>query len=142
MYNHRYKDNTLQFRGWCDFVTFPCFLRWLEGCLAGFVDIIVNSVKVFAELNNSNIGLLWWHIHIELRFIEVKVKVEWSWDEVELKFSWKLVEVELNWGWDKLMLNKGRNWAFIGLGLWFKICFKSTDIAEQHIFLCLLQFLL
>ena len=25
----------------------------------------------------------------------------------------------------------GRNWAFIGVGLWFKICFRSTHVAEQ-----------
>ena len=58
----------------------------------------------------------------------------WGWDEVEPKLSWNWVEVDLSWGWDKLTLNKGRNWAFIGLGLWFKICFRSTHAAEQHTF--------
>ena len=33
-----------------------------------------------------------------------------------------------------MTLNQGRNWAFIGVGLWFKICFGSTHVAEQHMF--------
>ena len=33
-----------------------------------------------------------------------------------------------------MTFNKGRNWAFIGVMLWFKICFRSTHVAEQHIF--------
>ena len=40
---------------------------------------------------------------------------DWGWDEVESKLSWNWVEVDLSWGWDKLTLNKGRNWAFIGV---------------------------
>ena len=73
-------------------------------------------------------------------WVEVKVEVElrlgwgWGWDEVESKLSWNWVEVHLSWGWDKLTLNKGRTWAFIGLGLWFKICFRSTHAVEQHTF--------
>ena len=58
----------------------------------------------------------------------------WGWDEVESKLSWNWVEVDLSWGWDKLTLNKGRNLAFIGLGLWFKTCFRSAHAAEQHTF--------
>ena len=56
-------------------------------------------------------------------WVEVKVEVElrlgwgWGWDEVEPKLSWNWVEVVLSLGWDKLTLNKGKNWAFIGLGL-------------------------
>ena len=61
---------------------------------------------------------------------EVEVRLRWGWVEV----SWNWVEVELSWGWDKLTLNKERNWAFIGLGLWFKIRFRSTHAAEQHKF--------
>jgi len=33
-----------------------------------------------------------------------------------------------------LTLTKGRNWAFIGLELWFQICFRSNHIAKQHMF--------
>ena len=33
-----------------------------------------------------------------------------------------------------MTLNKGRNWVFIGVGLWFKICFRSTHVTEQHVF--------
>ena len=51
-----------------------------------------------------------------------------------MKLSRGLVEIELSWGWDKLTLNKGRNRAFIGVGLWFKICFRSTHVAEHHMF--------
>ena len=32
----------------------------------------------------------------------------------------------------KLTLNKGKYWAFIGLGLWFKICLRYAHVAEQH----------
>ena len=38
-------------------------------------------------------------------------------------------------------MNKGRNWVFIGMGLLFKICFRSTHVAKQHRFLNTLQFL-
>ena len=37
-----------------------------------------------------------------------------------------------------MTLNKGRNWDFIGVGLWFKICFRSTYVAEQLLFSMLL----
>ena len=59
----------------------------------------------------------------------------WGWVEVDIeaevesKFSWNWVQVELSWGWDKLTLNEGRNWVFVGVGLWFKICFRSTHVA-------------
>ena len=33
-----------------------------------------------------------------------------------------------------MTLNKGKNWALIGVGLWFKIRFWSTHVAEQHMF--------
>ena len=33
-----------------------------------------------------------------------------------------------------MKLNKGRNWAFIGVGLWPKICFRSTHVADQRLF--------
>ena len=33
-----------------------------------------------------------------------------------------------------MTLNKERNWAFIGVGLWIKISFMSTYLSEQHIF--------
>ena len=33
-----------------------------------------------------------------------------------------------------MTLNKGRNWAFIGVGLWIKISFMSTHVSEQHMF--------
>ena len=46
-----------------------------------------------------------------------------------------LVEIELSWGWDKLTLNKGRNRAIIGVGL----CFRSTHVAEHHMF-CMTPF--
>ena len=38
-------------------------------------------------------------------------------------------------------MNKGRNWVFIGMGILFKICFRSTHVAKQHRFLNTLQFL-
>ena len=69
-------------------------------------------------------------------WVEVELRLGWGsgWDEVESKLSWNWVEVDLSLGWEKLTLNKGRNWALIGLGLWFKICFRSTHAAEQHTF--------
>ena len=33
-----------------------------------------------------------------------------------------------------MTLNKERNQAFIGVGLWLKMCFGSTYVAEQHMF--------
>ena len=70
--------------------------------------------------------------------------VDWYWGwgwfepEVEMRLSRSLVELELRFSWDKLTLNKGRNLTFIGVGLWFKICFRSTYVAEQHMFSMLL----
>ena len=105
----------------------------------GWVEV---NVEVEVELRfrlRLSWGWNWGWVEVELRY-EVKVEVEvelrlgwgWGWDEVESKLSWHWVEVDLSLGWDKLKLNKGRNWAFIGLGLWFKICFRSTHAAEQH----------
>ena len=54
--------------------------------------------------------------------------------DIEVRLSLSLVENESRLSWDKLTLNQERNWAFIGLGLWFKICLRSTYVAEQHIF--------
>ena len=51
-----------------------------------------------------------------------------------MRLSRSLVEIESSWSLDKLTLNKGRNWAFIRVGLWFKICFWLTHVAEQHMF--------
>ena len=68
--------------------------------------------------------------------VDLNLRLKWDWDEIEWKFSWNWVEVELSW--DKLTLNKGKKWAFIGVGLWFKICFRSTYVAEQHMFSMLL----
>ena len=70
--------------------------------------------------------------------VDLNLRLKWGWDEIESKFSWTWVEVELSCSWDKLTLNKGRNWAFIGVGLWFKICFRATYVAEQHMFSMLL----
>ena len=102
----------------------------------------------------------WWKIFLRQTFlkqdwvafmsqpywVEVMVAVElrlrliwtWGWDEIEWKFSWNWVEVELSWSRDKLTLNKGRNWAFIGVGLRFKICFRSTYVLELLSFSMLL----
>ena len=66
--------------------------------------------------------------------VDLNLRLKWDWDEIEWKFSWNWVEVELSWGWDMLTLTKGRNWAFIGLELWFQICFRSNHIAKQHMF--------
>ena len=66
--------------------------------------------------------------------VDLHLRLKWDWDEIEWKFSWNWVEVELSWSWDKLTLNKGKNWAFIGVELWFKICFRSTYVAEQLLF--------
>ena len=62
----------------------------------------------------------WVEVDIEAE-IELNLRLKCGWDEIESKFSWNWVEVELRWSWDKLTLNKGRNWAFIGVELWFKI---------------------
>ena len=70
--------------------------------------------------------------------VDLHLRLKWDWDEIEWKFSWNWVEVELSWSWDKLTLNKGKNWAFIGVELWFKICFRSTYVAEQLLFSMLL----
>ena len=83
----------------------------------------------------------WVEVNVEVDIeaeVDLRLGLKWGWDEVESKFSWNWVEVELSWSWDKLTLNKGRNWAFIGVGLWFKICFRSTYVAEQHMFSMLL----
>ena len=72
-------------------------------------------------------------VEVELRLI-LRLRWKWGWYEVESKSNWNWVEVQLSWGWDKLTLNKGRNWPLIGLGLWLKICFRSTIVAEQHMF--------
>ena len=74
-----------------------------------------------------NLRLKWGWDEIEWKFswswVEVKLSLIWGlgWNEMEMRLSRTLVEIELSWGWDKLTLNKGRNWAFIGVGLWFKI---------------------
>ena len=78
-----------------------------------------------------SLGYGWGLDEYNLKF---EPEVEMSWDEIESKFSWTWVEVELSCSWDKLTLNKGRNLAFIGVGLWFKICFRSTHVAEKHMF--------
>ena len=51
-----------------------------------------------------------------------------------MRLSRSLVEIELSWGRDKLTLNRGRNRAFLGVGLWSKICFTSTHVAKQNLF--------
>ena len=61
-------------------------------------------------------------VEVELRLIlRLRLIWTWGWNEVEMRFSRSLAEIELRLSWDKLTLNKGRNWAFIGVGLWFKI---------------------
>ena len=94
------------------------------------------------EWNDSlnKIGLLLCHSHIELR---LRFIWTWDWSEIEMRLSGSLVEIELrlSWSWDKLTLNKGKNWAFIGVELWFKICFRSTYVAEQLLFSMLFLFL-
>ena len=76
-------------------------------------------------------GYGWGWIEVD---IEAEVDLKWGWDKIVPKFSWTWVEVELSLRWDNLTLNKGRNWAFIRVGLWFKICFMSTHVSEQHMF--------
>ena len=51
-----------------------------------------------------------------------------------MRLSRSLVEIELSWGLDKLTLNRGSNWASLGVGLWSKTCFRSTHVAKQHMF--------
>ena len=68
-------------------------------------------------------------IYLSLRLNRAQVEVK-----VEMKLSWNLVEFELNWAWVELRLNWGHKLAFIGLGLWFKNIFRSTDKAEEHLF--------
>ena len=76
-------------------------------------------------------GYGWGWIEVDIEDeIDLNLRLKWGWDEIESKFSWNWD----SWSWDKLTLNRGRNWAFIGVGLWFKICFRSTYIAEQHMF--------
>ena len=69
-------------------------------------------------------------VEVELRMIlrlrliwNLNLRLKWGRDEIQSKFSWTWVEVELSCSWDKLTLNKGRNLAFIGVGLWFKNMF-------------------
>ena len=78
-------------------------------------------------------GWGWVEVDIEAE-VNLRLRLKWGWDEFEWRFSWNWVEVELSWGWDMLTLTKGRNWAFIGLELWFQICFRSNHIAKQHMF--------
>ena len=78
---------------------------------------------------------------------EVEVRLRYSWVEVHFvcfRQFWYLFllnfgvtfEFLLPWlaifgvGVGKETLNKGRNWALRGLVLWFKICFRSTYVAE------------
>ena len=84
-------------------------------------------------------GYGWGWVEVDIE-AEVKVRLRWGWFnvEVEVRLSQSLVKIELRLSWDKLTLNKGRNWAFIGVGLWFKICFRSTYLAEQLSFSMLL----
>ena len=49
-----------------------------------------------------------------------------------MRLSRSLVEIELSWGLDKLTLNRGSNWASLGVGLWSKTCFRSIHVAERH----------
>ena len=67
-------------------------------------------------------GWGWIEVDIEAE-VDLNLRLKWGWDEIESKFSWASVEVELSCSWDKLTLNKGRNLAFIGVGLWFKNMF-------------------
>ena len=62
----------------------------------------------------------------------MKVDIETEVD-LRMRLSRSLVEFELRLSW--LTLNLGRNWAFIGFGLWFRICLRSTHIAKQHMFM-------
>ena len=123
------------------------------------IDQILNKesspLEFFSELSKlrdysmeTRLGCFYVTAILSSHWVEVMVEDElrlrliwtWGWNEVEMRFSgsgnW--VKVELSWSWDKLTLNKGRNWAFIGVGLWFKICFRSTYVAEQHMFSMLL----
>ena len=89
----------------------------------------------------NKIGLLLCHSHIRLRlkltmrliwgcgWDEGKIEVEiiWKWSTIEVEFRLSFVEVEFR-------LNYERKAAFIGLELWLKTFFKSTYIAEQHLF--------
>ena len=79
-------------------------------------------------------------------WVEVKVEVElrlilsWDWfePEVEMRLSRSLVEIELRLSWVGVEISwhwiKWRNWAFLGVGLWSKICFRSTHVEKQHMF--------
>ena len=63
-------------------------------------------------------------VEVELTLI-LRLRFKWGWDDVESKFSWNWVGVELRKGSFELRKK---------LGLWFKICFRSTHIAKQHMF--------
>ena len=75
------------------------------------------NIVILKKMIRNKIGLLLCHSHIEL-------KLSWGWNwgwgwfetEVLVRMGQILVEIELSWGWDKLTLNKGRNWAFTGVG--------------------------
>ena len=53
---------------------------------------------------------------------------------MRLRRSLVEIELRLSWDCDKLTLNRRRNRAFLGVGLWSKICFRSTHVANQHMF--------
>ena len=75
------------------------FHPWKHMKINSFINVTVYTRSVFEpRLQNILIGLL----SLSIGSIEMG----------DIFLIW-------GWGWDKLMLNYGRNWAFLGLELWF-----------------------
>ena len=111
---------------------------WNWGCNEVEMSLSRSLIEIEFRLSwdklTSNKGRNWAFIGYGSKYVLGLLIWNWGWNEVEMRLSWSLVEIKLRLSWDKLTLNKGRNWAFIGMGLWFKICFRSTYVAEQHMF--------
>ena len=111
-------------------------------CFVLVLSLIVTRLGCFyvTAIYSWGYGWGWVEVDIDAK-VDLNLRLKWGWDEIEMRLSRSLVEIELRliWSWDKLTLNKGRNWAFIGVGLWFKICFRSTYVAEQYMFSMLLS---
>ena len=81
--------------------------------------MLFSKLFLFLKWNRLQTKKDWIAFMSQPYWVEVKVEVElrlkWGWYEIESKLIWNWVE--FSWGWDKLSFNKGRNWAFIGVGL-------------------------
>ena len=76
-------------------------------------------------------------VEVELRLM-LRLRLIWGchWNEVEMRSNRSLVEIELRLSWVGVEIGwhwiKGDIGLLYRVGLWFKICFRSIHVAEQH----------